>query len=367
MADAFLIIVCIVMPVVILLSNVYVLINFMHPEDRNQAYAPKVVVVLGLTLAVSSVLMFPLDVANRRACEENITCDLTLPMKELWYGVYITMSLMVAFVIPFFIFFYEADYELSLSGKVWSALMWNLATLFVLGLTLGLSYGLAGYADFTVERLESGMMPIESPALTGIGTCIGADGALDYVTGLCDAGKSEHTENWEVRVSFPVYVIAIFSLCGWVLFMVFAGVGVTALPIDYIRGFFGRPRAIITKTEFLSRATDIAVRARRLKDKVDALRRDEKARGRGNRANKKTNRLVNREITELEEDERKLREVYPQGDNADMLWALAVLGYYVKFIVRPAPRPRPRRAGGRGREGRGRGADRRSGVRVGGP
>ena len=335
MADAFLVIVCIVMPVLILLSNVYVLVNFQHPEDRNQAYAPKVVVVLGLTLAVVSVLMFPLDVANRRACDEGINnCDMTLPMKELWYAVYIIMSLMVAFVIPFFIFFYEADYELSLKGKVWSALMWNLATLVVLALTLGLSYGLAGYADFTVERLESGMLPIDSPSLSGIATCIGAEGSLDYVRGLCDASKSNATENWEVRVSFPVYVIAIFSLCGWVLFMVFAGVGVTALPIDYIRGFFGRPRAIITKTEFMSRAAEIAVRARRLKDKVDTLRRDEKARGRGNRANKKTNRLVNKEITELEEDERKLREVYPQGDNADMLWALAVLGYYVKFLVR---------------------------------
>ena len=337
MADAFLIVVCIVMPIIILLGNVYVLINFQHPEDNNQAYAPKIVVVLGLTLAVVSVLMFPLDVANRRACDEAISaasCDLSLPMKDLWYAVYIMMSLMVAFVIPFMIFFYEADYELSLRGKIWSALMWNLATLVVLGLTLGLAYGLAGFADFTVERLESGFLPLNSPELSNLNSCVGLDNSLDFVTGLCNAAKSEATEKWEVRVSFPVYVIAIFSLCGWALFMVFAGVGVTALPIDYIRGFFGRPRSIITKTEFLSRAAEIAVRARKLKEKVDTLRRDEKAKGRGNRGNKKLNRLVQKDISELEEDERKLREVYPQGDNADALWALALLGYYLKFVVR---------------------------------
>ena len=71
-----------------------------------------------------------------------------------------------------------------------------------------------------------------------------------------------------------------------------------------------------------------------LKERVDTLRRDEKAKGRLNRQNKKTNRIVNKDIQELEEDERKLREVFPQGENADFLWAVAVLGYYVKFIVR---------------------------------
>ena len=74
-----------------------------------------------------------------------------------------------------------------------------------------------------------------------------------------------NVQNWEVRVSFPVYVIALSSVVGWVLFMVFAGVGVVALPVDYIRGFFGRPRAIITKTEYLKRASDIAVRARKVR------------------------------------------------------------------------------------------------------
>lgn len=71
-----------------------------------------------------------------------------------------------------------------------------------------------------------------------------------------------------------------------------------------------------------------------LKERVDTLRREEKARGRLNRQNKKTNRIVNKDIQELEEDERKLREVFPQGENADFLWAVAVLGYYIKFIVR---------------------------------
>lgn len=41
------------------------LVYFQSEEDRNTAYAPKVAVVLGLTLTCLLVLMLPLDVANR--------------------------------------------------------------------------------------------------------------------------------------------------------------------------------------------------------------------------------------------------------------------------------------------------------------
>ena len=36
---------------------------------------------------------------------------------------------------------------------------------------------------------------------------------------------------------------------GWLLFMVFAGVGLVAFPLDLFREFVGRPRATITHSE----------------------------------------------------------------------------------------------------------------------
>jgi LMBR1 domain-containing protein 1 len=41
----FLIIVAIVCSVVVTMINVYILVHFQHPEDRNQAWFPKLVVV----------------------------------------------------------------------------------------------------------------------------------------------------------------------------------------------------------------------------------------------------------------------------------------------------------------------------------
>ena len=62
----------IVVTALALACNVYVLVHFQHPDDRNQAWFPKIVVVTGLTLSVLSILLLPLDVANRAACDEAI-------------------------------------------------------------------------------------------------------------------------------------------------------------------------------------------------------------------------------------------------------------------------------------------------------
>ena len=109
-----LVIVAVVVCVIVFLVNVYLLVNYQHPDDANQAYFPKFVVVLGLSVAAISILMLPADVANRQACRHAIyngACSLTLPMKDLWLAVYILDAVLVFFVIPFAMFFYEGDQD----------------------------------------------------------------------------------------------------------------------------------------------------------------------------------------------------------------------------------------------------------------
>ena len=54
-----------------------ILVYFQSEEDRNTAWAPKIAVVVGLTLTCLLVLMLPLDVANRNSRGG-------LPMEILW-------------------------------------------------------------------------------------------------------------------------------------------------------------------------------------------------------------------------------------------------------------------------------------------
>lgn len=140
-------------------TTVHITLTFLR-----QAWLPKVVVVLGISLAIWTVLLFPLDVANRSSCKVTRSaekaghaeacgtdvliapalnlatvsktiqhmsysvpspfsihlphqagiathCTLAIPTYGLWYACYIAIMVMVAVVIPFTMFYYEADSE----------------------------------------------------------------------------------------------------------------------------------------------------------------------------------------------------------------------------------------------------------------
>jgi LMBR1 domain-containing protein 1 len=65
MVDVFLVVVIIVAVFLLLVSSIYLLVYYQHPDDRNDAYFPKLVVILGFVLAGGTVLGLPLDVANQ--------------------------------------------------------------------------------------------------------------------------------------------------------------------------------------------------------------------------------------------------------------------------------------------------------------
>ena len=60
-------------------------------------------------------------------------------------------------------------------------------------------------------------------------------------------------------------VADICLFAGWVLFMVFAGTGLVAFPIDCIKAFLGRPRTMISRSEFVKRAQGLGNRAKQIK------------------------------------------------------------------------------------------------------
>ena len=59
-------------------------------------------------------------------------------------------------------------------------------------------------------------------------------------------------------------MIALVTTAGWLLFMIFAGIGLVALPLDLIRELLGRPRSTISKTEYLAKAKGLGQRAKNI-------------------------------------------------------------------------------------------------------
>ena len=102
---------------ILLVINVYILGYYTHPEDKNQSYMAKALVVLGLELATVSILMLPIDVANNMG---DPGCDLVrqrtyttlcgnVNMYSMWQSLFDMMGFVVVVLIPFAIFYYGAE------------------------------------------------------------------------------------------------------------------------------------------------------------------------------------------------------------------------------------------------------------------
>ncbi|GFR51273.1 hypothetical protein Agub_g13581 [Astrephomene gubernaculifera] len=331
----FLILVTVIITFVVLAGCIYLLVEYQHPEDRNQAWIPKIIVVFSMSLAIWTVLMFPLDVANTQACSASISpsaCKYTLPMTQLWYAVFIANLVLVFVILPFTLFMYEADSDYTCCQKVKGALLWTAGFLIFILLIIVIMYLLIGYVVYPTQQLTSGVRSMNILTnLTQVNTtCIkpltsSTNNATAVADFQCSAFSSTFKAgSWKLRVSLPVYIMAIQSVLGWLLFLVFAGVGLFATPIDWLQQFLGRPRAVITKSEYMRRAQIIAQRAKQIANMLNMLRRGDR-----DRRWRSNFQKLQREVALLEDDEYQLERVFPQGEDGEVRWVLFMLGFYV--------------------------------------
>jgi LMBR1 domain-containing protein 1 len=68
----------------------------------------------------------------------------------------------------------------------------------------------------------------------------------------------------EIDVSFPIYLIGLMSFISWFLFVLFGGIGLTALPMDLIYIFNTRPKHM-TKEIYEALKSSVLLRANKMK------------------------------------------------------------------------------------------------------
>nr|D8TFA8.2 RecName: Full=LIMR family protein SELMODRAFT_432208 [Selaginella moellendorffii] len=289
--------------------------------------------------------MLPADVANRHSCEKNLyvgACKLTLPMKQLWWAVYIIDTVLV---IPFAIFFYESDQEKTVTQRVKNALLWVVILLTVFCLLLGILYAVIGYADFTMRSLSSTTMAFinDFSSLNAKASCLVSAGFSLFsnvtlmvslffyifpffidLTTLCDSVQLICLDLW-LKLSVT-YVITLNTIIGSILFMMFGGVGMATLPLSLIFAFKNRPKCVITRAQYVKEATDLAKRSNELKTATLGLQREERG-GKKGRMFRKNVKKVQQELVFLEDDVEALNEAFPQGEKT-----LTVLFYLAKLV-----------------------------------
>ena len=87
-----------------IVSSIIYLCYFMSSDDRGKAWCPKLVVIFAFALAVCSVFLLPLDVANTK-----LDGGLSYAFQITWQVFYGFVAVFVVLVIPFFIFYYESE------------------------------------------------------------------------------------------------------------------------------------------------------------------------------------------------------------------------------------------------------------------
>jgi LMBR1 domain-containing protein 1 len=127
--------------------------------------------------------------------------------------------------------------------------------------------------------------------------------------------------------------MALQSVAGWVLFLVFGGWGMLAGPIDWMHEYARRPKTVITKSQYLEKARLIAQRAREARATGDMLRRQDRASGGARpRAWRGALRKLQRDVAALEADERQLDSSFPRGADGEAKWVLLQLSYLLTLL-----------------------------------
>jgi len=322
MVNVFMIIVSVVVCVLVILASLYLIVYFQHPDDKNLAYFPKVIVILGLVLSAISILMLPLDVANNGG-------EGGFPMDMMWIVVYIIVGVFAIVICPFAMFFYESEEgdPDAKSGQFAGAVKGTMAILFVFVVLTVIFYIFFGVAEIPTIAVSAkfiqtnGTLPNDATDTSN----------AKYLDILSETAATEETrlrkETLQFRVSIALFIITMVSTLGWLLFVVFGGIGLIALPFDMIADFRNRPQRI-PYDKYLERKQKIGERATNLAD----IGKEIQARSPGGIMSKKDRRNYNRfrqAVFLLEEDYERLKISYKRQGGKVILYYAQFFGGFV--------------------------------------
>ena len=203
--DVFMLVMTIILSVLLVITSIYLLAYYCHPEDRGfgSALICKIVVCMGMTLSWAQVLMLPLDVSNSRGFGGEIRMDL------FWMIIYLATAVFILFIIPALTYYYESDPEWTCWEKVKYSFWYLVATIIVVLIILFVSYAFLSTAEIPIATINCSLenLQISTGTTLNISNCLKEEAVLS------------------IDVSFPIYVIGLMSFISWFLFIVFGGIG----------------------------------------------------------------------------------------------------------------------------------------------
>jgi LMBR1 domain-containing protein 1 len=290
------------------------MVFFTHPDDQNVAFFPKVIVVMGLTLTVTNILLLPLDVGSRNSEFGG------LPMDVIWLCVQILMGVLIFLIIPFS-YFYYSNYEPYSKKKPIRKAIEALIIIFVIFVTLcGVGYIFLGVAEVPIQVQEvNAVVPANRvPQPNDCPEC-----KFTRENGLADGSIYKDTiQNFPI--SFVLFVLTVIAVLGWLLFVLFAGIGLIALPQQLIQNFKWRPRPI-DDSEWRERKIYLGTRAAQMIQKAKEYQKKRPWRSEFNRFKK--------EVYELDDEFKYTRSAHDLKGKHIIFYIICLIGGIAGIIM----------------------------------
>jgi len=249
MVDAALLASLIIVPILLILFNILLIARYADKDAAKGHYFSLVLVVLLFFISEFTVLLFSIDVGNKGGLA-NLTGNLSesstgsIDIALLWQGLFFTIVVLLVFVVPFLIFYYEESDEgetpnrvrrlcgFNLHQALCLSILYELVVLFIAGSILAITFTLASKAHLEISSLivpiNIFVPPNPSQQSCGSGSCTFKKGILDIDT------------------TFVVYAAALTCGVSNVLFSIYLGVGFISLPYYGVTNFISRPKILST-------------------------------------------------------------------------------------------------------------------------
>ncbi|KEG10573.1 LMBR1-like conserved region-containing protein [Trypanosoma grayi] len=288
-----LILLAVVVAVLTIPLVLYLVVLFQAEEDKNEAWFPKVVVVLSFSMACYNVLVLPYDVANVREGLYNPGGEINVTV--MWIVILVMMFVLCFIMCPFAMAYYESmdPDQTSIWQQVRPAAIVTVIIVVVFLALFFICWTTAGYASISYAAYSTLGPP--SPSFTEIK----------------EFGDTSHSATLRFKVSLFVYFVALTCTIGWLLFFLFGGVGLAAMPIDFVMLFRHRPKPI-TAAEYALRRAEVAQESQRLMDDGRKIEEDEKT-GHSGRRHREKVLTFKLQVRELEAYHDKIETSYREG------------------------------------------------------
>ena len=261
MVDVMTIIMILIITVVLLITNIYILIYFSHPDDKDSiiGWVLKVIVLLGLTLAWCQVLMVPLDVSNNRTFGGGIN------MKLFWFIIFIITLVYILIIFPISSSLYETQDDWTACEKIKHSLCFFIIMIIFFIAITGILYATIGKTSIPIKK-------IEYDHNCDLGKIVFDSDKIMYKHDI-KCGIKRDDESLELNVNIIIYSMAVLTFISWIIFALFGGIGLASVPLDFFVSFKSRPR-IITNDSIRDRKKilfDEIVELRKMGDQLKEL------------------------------------------------------------------------------------------------